>query len=101
MSQHRITEITRSEIVDYLLLRKESFHGNLDLISFLKRVWNLSQMPSTDSRFENAEGDIWQHMINNNDWSESELLTSHLNLLSCEDDVFIRFVEVCVHPILR
>jgi AbiJ N-terminal domain 3/TIR domain len=101
MAQNRITEITRTEIVDYLLLRKESFHGSLDLISFLKRVWNLSQMPSTDSRFENAEGDIWQHMVNNNDWSESELLTSRLDLLSCEDDVFIRFIEVCVHPILR
>jgi hypothetical protein len=101
MPHNRISEITRSEILDYLLLRNESFHGNLDLMSFLKRVWNLSQMPSTDSRFEDAEGDIWQHMVNNSDWSESELLTSRLNLLSCEDDVFIRFIEACVHPILR
>jgi hypothetical protein len=101
MQQTQITEITRSEIVEYLLLRKEPFHGSLDLMSFLKRVWNLSQMPSTDSRFENAEGDIWQHTVNNSDWSYSELLNSRLNLLSCEDDTFIRFVETCVHPILR
>ncbi len=101
MPQNRITEITRSEILDYLLLRKQSFHGSLDLISFLKRVWNLSQMPSTDSRFENAEGDIWQHMVNNNDWTYSDLLNNHLDLLSCDDETFIRFVEMCVHPILR
>lgn len=98
---NQITEITRSEIVDYLLLRKCPFHGNLDLMTFLKRVWNLSQMPSTDSRFENAEGDIWQHVVNNADWSYSDLLDNHLNLLSCEDETFIRFVEMCVHPILR
>jgi AbiJ N-terminal domain 3/TIR domain len=101
MPQNRITEITRSEIVDYLLLRKQSFNGSLDLISFLKRVWNLSQMPSTDSRFENAEGDIWQHMVNNDDWTYSDLLNNRLNLLSCDDETFIRFVELCVHPILR
>ena len=101
MTQNQITEITRSEIVDYLLLRKEPFHGNLDLMSFLKRVWNLSSMPSTDHRFGNAEGDIWQHTVNNSDWSYSELLNSYLNLLSCEDETFIRFVEMCVHPLLR
>ncbi|MGM1020416.1 MAG: hypothetical protein ACQEXV_07705 [Bacillota bacterium] len=27
-------------------------------------------MPSTDSRFKTASGDIWQHMINNSDWDE-------------------------------
>ena len=25
-------------------------------------------MKSTDSRFKNAEDDIWQHTINNEDW---------------------------------
>ncbi|MGJ5813683.1 TIR domain-containing protein [Paludibaculum fermentans] len=101
MPPNRITAITRSDVLDYLLLRKQPFYGNLDLMSFLKRVWSLSQMPSTDSRFENAEGDIWQHMVNNDDWSYSDLLNNRLDLLSCEDETFIGFVEMCVHPILR
>jgi len=101
MSTNRITEITRSELLDYLLLRGKPFHGNLDLMSFLKRVWNLSQMPSTDSRFKDAAGDIWQHMVNNSDWSDSELLNDRLDLLSCQDDTFLKFVEMCLHPILR
>jgi hypothetical protein len=70
-------------------------------MSFLKRVWNLSQMPSTDHRFDNAEGDIWQHMVNNNDWSESDLLNNRLNLPSCDDETFIKFMEMCVHPLAR
>jgi hypothetical protein len=56
----KITELTRTDIVDALLLDKEQpFHGKLDMISFLKRVWPLESMASEDSRFENAEGDIW------------------------------------------
>jgi hypothetical protein len=60
----KITEFTRTDIVDALLLDKEHpFHGNLDLVSFLKRVWPLDSMPSRDSRFKNASGDIWQHVV--------------------------------------
>jgi hypothetical protein len=66
--------------VDYLLFREEPFHGSLDMMSFLKRVWDLSQMLSTDSRFSNAEGDIWQHIVNNDDWSLSYLPNDYLAL---------------------
>jgi hypothetical protein len=80
----KITELTRTDIVDALLLDKEHpFHGNLDMISFLKRVWPLETMPSEDSRFENAEGDIWQHTVNNCDYSESELSTRGSALQEC------------------
>ena len=66
--KRRISEITRRDIVDALLLDKSApFHGRLGLVSFLKRIWPLTSMPSTDSRFKDAEGDIWQHMVNNYD----------------------------------
>jgi hypothetical protein len=87
--------------VDYLLVRDEPFHGSLDMVTFLKRVWDLSQMPSTDSRFSNAEGDIWQHIVNNDDWSLPYLLNDYLDLRHCEDNTFIKFIEACVHPLLR
>jgi hypothetical protein len=70
----KITELTRTDIVDTLLLDKEQpFYGKLDMIPFLKRVWPLESMPSEDSRFENAEGDIWQHTVNNYGYDESQL----------------------------
>ncbi len=95
-----ITEVTRRAIVDALLMRPESFHGDMDFIDFLKRVWNLASMRSTDHRFKNAEGDIWQHTIRNNDWEYTYLLYDYLELRSCPDETFITFVETAVHPMV-
>lgn len=69
-----ITELTRHTIVDGLLMRPASFNGSMELIDFLKRVWNLASMRSTDHRFKSAEGDIWQHTIRNDDWEYTPLL---------------------------
>lgn len=95
-----ITELTRRNIIDYLLVREKPFHGDLDLISFLKRIWDLSAMRSTDSRFKNAEGDIWQHMVNNYDWGVDHLLYTYLDLLKCDDGTFLVFIQNCVHPVV-
>ena len=97
--KRQITNVTRRDIVDELLISDERFYGRLDLISFLKRIWDLKSMPSTDGRFENAEGDIWQHMVNNDDWSYHELLYNRLSVLDMPDDSFAQFLEACVHPL--
>jgi hypothetical protein len=94
-----ITDITRTAVVDQLLLAGRPFHGRMDLVAFLKRVWDLSSMPSTDFRFKDAAGDIWQHMVNNSDWSYDHLLYQRLDILSCEDKTFLRFLETCLHPL--
>jgi hypothetical protein len=95
----KITQITRSSILDSILLDERPFHGQMDLIEFLKRIWDLSSMPSTDQRFEDAAGDIWQHMINNNDWTYQFLLCDRVDLLGSKDSVFLRFLETCLHPL--
>jgi hypothetical protein len=95
-----ITELTRHTIVDALLMRPSSFNGRMDSIDFLKRIWNLASMRSTDHRFDNAEGDIWQHTINNNDWENTYLLYDYLGLRSCPDDLFLKFAETAVHPMV-
>ncbi len=97
----KITELTRTDIVDALLLDKEQpFHGALDMISFLKRVWPLDSMPSEDCRFENAAGDIWQHTVNNYDYNESELLYRRLRIAEVSDKQFVRFLETCLNPVI-
>ncbi len=96
----KITELTRTDIVDALVLDKVSFTGQLDIISFLKRIWPLETMPSQDNRFDNAEGDIWQHIVNNYDYTESELLYQRLKICSVPDEQFIRFLEVCLLPVV-
>jgi AbiJ N-terminal domain 3/TIR domain len=96
---HRITELTRYDIVNALLAdRDQPFYGTLDSISFLKRIWNLESMPSQDSRFKTAEGDIWQHTVNNDDWDDDFLLKNRLRISAIPDQQFARFLEACIEP---
>ena len=97
---NRITEVTRRSIVDALLLDREPFYGRLDLVGFLRRVWPLKDMPSTDRRFEDAEGDIWQHIVNNEDWTTDELFYNRLDVLDMPDERFAKFLEESVHPLV-
>ena len=95
----RITELTRRNIIEALL--RKNIYGKLELFDFLERTWNLSEMPSTDSRFENAAGDIWQHMVNNEDWDEEYLFFTCLDIIQLPDQRFLDFLEQVIHPIVR
>lgn len=57
-------------------------------------------MPSTDSRFTDAEGDIVKHTIHNYDWELDFLFIDRLELFK-DDDVFVRFLETVVNPKFR
>ncbi len=96
---NKIAEVSRRDIVDALILDEVPFYGRLDLIPFLRRVWPLQTMPSTDHRFKDAEGDVWQHMVNNSDWTLDELLYGKLDVLDISDEMFGKFLETCVHPV--
>ena len=67
---------------------------------FLNSIWNLSEMPSEDSRYSNAEGDIHQHMINNSDWDFDYLFEKRLKLYD-DDTIFIKFSEAVISPSYR
>ena len=101
MELHRnaIREGTRRDIVDMLVLRDVPFHGRLDYLDFLKRVWPLDEMPSEDSRFGTATGDIATHM-GFGDWDDSHLLLERLYLARGPDDEFRKFLEAVVHPLV-
>jgi hypothetical protein len=98
MPKNEITDLTRRAIIDYLLECGDPFHGRLDHMEFLRRVWPLSEMPSEDSRFDDAESDIWQHTVNNHDWDHDELLFKRLQIETCSDDIFLKFVETALSP---
>lgn len=107
-----ITEITRRDIFD--LFQKgyvESnwlsgdqrisypYHGRLSEIDFLKKVYPLDKIPSTDERFENAEGDIWQHTVNNDDWESDWIFSDHrFELLTGNDNILLDFLCTVFHP---
>ena len=96
-----ITEVTRRDIIDYLITNGISFSGRLGELEFLGRIWDLHSMPSTDSRFDDGYSDIWQHRINNPDWDDHYFLGTYLELFKCADEIFLKFLETCLHPLVR
>jgi hypothetical protein len=63
----RISENTRRDIIDELKISKITWHGRLNDIDFLMRIFPLQTMPSSDGRFKNMCEDIKQHRINFSD----------------------------------
>ena len=53
-----------SNVGDYIMEYpvKIPFYGRIDEISFLSRIYDLEKMPSKDSRYRNALGDISCHL---------------------------------------
>lgn len=66
-------------------------------------MFDLENLPSSDSRFINVAGDIWQHRINNpNDWDDNWIFNdSRFYLLNCADSNFLNFLCEMIHPIVR
>lgn len=98
----KISQLTRRDIVDALVAEKVNWCGRLEEPEFLSRLFDLDSLPSTDARFDNARGDIWQHRINNFDWDDDWLFyDSRFGLMNGDDEVFLRFLCETLHPVVR
>lgn len=93
----------RQNIFDGLKIENVHWSGSLEDTEFLQRIFSLEKLPSTDSRFDDAAGDIWQHRVNNrDDWPDDWIYSdSCFDLLGCSDDTFLRFLSEMVHPVVR
>lgn len=99
---NKISNITRRDIFDTITVEGLSWNGRLEETDFLSRLYDLSKVPSTDSRFKDANGDIWQHRVNNNDWDENWIFSDErFNLMHCDDATFLQFLCEMLHPIVR
>lgn len=102
MMTRKITEITRRDILDSIILEKINLYGRLEETAFLSRIWDLDSMPSYDGRFDNATGDIWQHTVNNYDWDDNWVFEDdRFNLMRGDDETFLRFLCETIHPVVR
>lgn len=110
----QITEITRRDIfalflygMDIMeLFENKRIHyecnGRLSEIDFLKRIYDLNSLPSYDNHFENAEGDIWQHTVNNDDYKAGWFFEDdRFELLNGDDEVLLKFLCAVFHPAVR
>jgi hypothetical protein len=97
-----ISEPTRRDIVDHVRANNIKWYGRLEEIDFLNRLFDLKQMPSTDPRFKDAAGDIFQHRVNNYDWSEDWVFSDgRFELMDGPDEKFVRFLCEMLHPVVR
>lgn len=98
----KISQITRRDVVDAIAVEHIAWAGRLEEAEFLSRLFNLSSLPSEDSRFEDAAGDIWQHRVNNFDWDEDWVFYDRrFNLMGGDDETFLAFLCETIHPVVR
>jgi len=111
---NRITEITKRDILD--LFRngleideffetktvKYYYFGRFEEIDFLKRIYDLKKMRSNDSRFKDAESDIWQHTVNNDDYPFCWVFEDErFELSNGSDEIYLKFICEIFHPAVR
>ena len=97
-----VSRRARRNIIDGLKVDRISWMGTLEDVEFLQRLWDLEALPSHDSRYENAAGDIWQHRWNNHDWEEDWIFEDkRFDLVDGPADRFLAFLAEMVHPVVR
>ncbi|RAI35906.1 hypothetical protein CH340_04660 [Rhodoplanes serenus] len=97
-----VSRPTRQKIIDGLRIEKTNWSGTLGDVEFLGRLYDLAKMPSGDSRFKDAAGDIWQHRINNEDWDDDWVYSDdRFKLLDGSSESFLRFLCEMVNPVVR
>jgi len=87
------------------LINRDDFLGIYNdydgILTFLGKIWPLRDMPSEDSRFDNAYEDARQHLVNNNDWELEPTFTDRFKLIDGKEEYFESFLETVVSPDVR
>ncbi|MGB7295441.1 MAG: abortive infection family protein [Candidatus Aminicenantales bacterium] len=100
--QQKISEITRCDIRDLIILEHIKWSGRLEEADFLARLYDIDNMPSHDSRFTTARSDIRQHRSLNFDWDDDWIFNdSRFKLMTADDDMFLSFLCETIHPAVR
>ena len=92
-----VTELTRRSILK--LLNDVYLFGELPLVEQISKIWPLPEMRGAD--FEaNLEESVIRHCVNNDDWTNAELLEA-VGALSCSRHLFFKLLEAVVSPNAR
>jgi len=97
-----ISEITRRNIFDELMVQRVNWSGRLSESTFLSRIFKLDELPSTDSRVSTAEADIIMHREHFYDWGDDWVYEDYrFDLMNAPDEVLLRFLCEMIHPAVR
>jgi hypothetical protein len=101
-AEGKISEVTRRAIIDRFALGEITWSGRLRDDELLARLYDLAEMKSTDYRYRDAAGDIYQHTVRNSDWSPDWVFyDTRFNLFRASDEEFLRFLTETLHPLVR
>lgn len=109
---NNITQITRRDIFDLFKNGYKEYdafaeykdvfypyYGHLTVIDFLKKLYSLDLILSSDDRFEKAEQDIKQQTIKNNDWDPNRIFSENrFRLLEGSDSELLDFLCAVFAP---
>lgn len=109
---NKITKITRRDIIEILKKVEGSnftdyeeylypYYGRLKEVDFLKRLYNLKEMESMDSRQKNAEDDISCHIYFGDYGIGWIFEDERFDLIGCSDEEFLKFICEIFHPEVR
>ncbi|HEN0363710.1 TPA: hypothetical protein U9D65_000140 [Streptococcus agalactiae] len=77
------------------------YYGRFDIVEFLKRLYNLADWESRDSRVDNAEEEIIMH-IHNGDYPDDWIFEDErFQLFDGEDNILLNFICEVFHPEVR
>ena len=97
-----ISEITRNRIV--AIFDGERLCTEIEVLDLLSRLWPIGSMPPLYERNSleprTLADDIWQHTVNNDDWSNRELL-DHVGAFNCSQAQFFRFLALVTDPLVQ
>lgn len=97
-----IKRSTKKNIFDHFNMEQINFCGRMNDKEFLERLYDLKKLPSNDSRYEDAAGDIWQHTVNNYDLQGNWVFEDgRFELLDGSDETFLKFIGEMAHPLVR
>jgi len=111
---NRISEITKRDILDLFkngidipdLWETQrvtyNYTGRMEEIEFLGRLYDLKSMPSLDLRFPDAQSDILQHTVNNDDYPFCWVFEDErFQLKNGSDETYLKFICEIFHPTVR
>lgn len=110
---NKITGVTRRDIFDLFKKRitednwltRETiyypYYGRFEIVDFLKRLYNLADWESQDSRVDNAEEEITMH-THNGDYPDDWIFEDErFQLFDGEDNILLKFICEVFHPEVR
>ena len=88
----------KKRLFDEILKLDNPFNlsDSFTLADFLSKILPLRDMPSEDSRYNNAYYDAHQHLVRNNDWSLEETFEKRFKIIE-NNETFKKLLEVILN----